>query len=240
VTVWGSHNDSISGGHINYPAHDSMNASVMKFIYSVAQSVLKPLSRILYKHQVYGLEHIPIGPAILAANHTSYLDVMLIGASCPDELHWLADEWLFRVKWLRSVIVALNAHSVSERGSRLGAIRQAGKVLAAGGKVALFPEGVRSRDGSIGDVRAGVGLLAARYDAPVVPTYVHGPHTIWNRDSMFPNLSGRTACVFGAPLVFKEQNHNPEAYQAFANQVKDALENLQQVYITTLSRHNDV
>jgi 1-acyl-sn-glycerol-3-phosphate acyltransferase len=78
--------------------------------------------------------------------------------------------------------------------------------------VLIFPEGTRSKDGEVQEFRAGVGLLAKRTGAQVVPVSLAGTRSIWPRGSKIPRLrAGPVRLVFGEPVTYPETTDPKDA-----------------------------
>ncbi len=176
----------------------------MNLFYKGFRSLFKLIFKLLYRHQVFGTENIPKGPAIIAPNHISYLDPPLIGASFPEEVSFLARESLFKKPVIGFLIRQLNSHPVSGSAGDLSSMKMVLKLLGQKKKVIIFPEGIRSHDGQITRVKPGICMLAIRAGAPIIPAFIHGTFEIWPRHRRFPKLRGRTFCVFGRPVYPEE------------------------------------
>lgn len=115
-------------------------------------------------------------PVIIAANHCSNLDPIVLGAAFPRRLRYLAKSELFTFAPFGFAIRALGAVPAKREDMQgaAGALKFLLERIQKGESVLLFPEGQRSRDGKLQPLEGGVGLLAARTGAPVVPAYVHG------------------------------------------------------------------
>lgn len=115
-------------------------------------------------------------PVIIAANHCSNLDAVVAGVTIPRRLRYLAKSELFKVPLLGIMIKVLGA--VPARREDLQGAASAVKFLIeridAGESVLLFPEGQRSFDGKLQPLEGGVGLLAVKTGAPVIPVYIDG------------------------------------------------------------------
>jgi len=130
-----------------------------------------------------GREHIPAeGPVILAANHRSFFDPFVIGTMTRRPVYYVAKKELFGysrvLSWLLS---ALGAFPVDRGHGDQETIDTAKLILGRGEIVLMFPEGTRTRPGSLGRPRRGVGRLALETGAPVVPIAVIGTEDIRNR-----------------------------------------------------------
>lgn len=204
----------------------------MKLFYSCVRVVFKGYFKLFHCHKTYGLEHFIKGRAIIAPNHASFLDPPIISLSWPEEISFLARKSLFDRFLLGSLISRLNAYPVSGTHQDRASIKLICQLLENDQKVVIFPEGIRSSDGSIAEVKSGVSMIALRCDCPIIPAYIVGSYDIWSRHSLFPKIGGRTACVFGSPIKVGEYGHldKKAAQEAIANQVKQAIMSLKSWY----------
>jgi 1-acyl-sn-glycerol-3-phosphate acyltransferase len=204
----------------------------MKPFYRLTRFIFKAYFHIFYRHEVYGVSHILPGKAIIAPNHTSFLDPPLIAISSPEEVFFLARKSLFSPPFFRSIISQLNAFPVTGTAQDLGSIKLICRLLNDNKKIVIFPEGVRSSNGNLTPIKSGIGMLALRCKAPIIPVYIRGCYEIWNRTQRFPKLWGKTTCVFGSPIDSLQYSNleKKQAQEALATHVKDSIEALKQWY----------
>ncbi len=160
------------------------------------------IGKIFYRLKVYGLEHFYPRGAILAANHTSFLDPPIVSTSWPEVVHFLARKSLFRSKIFGGFIRRLNSHPVSGEPGDIQVMKTVVSLLEEGHKVVLFPEGTRSENGELQSVKPGLGLLVARSKSAIIPVYIQGAYEVWGRKRKFPRLFGKIRCVFGSPITW--------------------------------------
>ncbi len=172
------------------------------FLYKLILFFVFWFFKLVYRNKIYGADHFYSGPAILAANHTSFYDPPLLAVSTPYEVHFLARKTLFTPFLFGGLIRRLNAHPVSGRAQDVTVFKTVVRLMKEGKKMIIFPEGTRSRNGHLQAIKPGVALLVARTGAAVIPVYLHGTFAIWPEHQKFPKLWGKTACVFGSPLHF--------------------------------------
>lgn len=146
----------------------------MRLRWRLAWFLTYPLARLLLPLRVKGRERLSSGGQIIAANHTSNFDPLIIGWAAAREIYFLAKEELFSYRPFAWLIWNWNALPVARGGFDLKAMRRCSAVLRRGQTLVLFPEGTRSRSGEIGRFKPGVGMLAVMNRAPVVPAYISG------------------------------------------------------------------
>jgi len=171
-----------------------------KFSYLIAHWIF----RIFYRIKVYGIENVPEGKAIIAPNHSSFLDPPAVGTTLPFESHSLAQKYLFKIPVLKKLLPKLCSHPVTGTAVDKEVIKTVVSVLIKGKKVLIFPEGARSKDGKIAPLKKGIGLIASMANCPVVPTIIVGAYKIWPRSKRFPKPWGKISVVYGKPLVWED------------------------------------
>jgi 1-acyl-sn-glycerol-3-phosphate acyltransferase len=180
-----------------------------ELLHTTTRSLVAPLGRLVFRPEIEGRENVPLrGPVILAANHLSFIDSVVIPLVAPRPVAFLAKAEYFRQPglkgWLtRTCLTAVDAVPV-QRGAHRAAqtsLEVALQILADGRAFGIHPEGSRSRDGRIYRGRTGVAWLALTSGAPVVPVAVLGTDKIQPVGARLPRL-GRITIRFGAPLHF--------------------------------------
>jgi 1-acyl-sn-glycerol-3-phosphate acyltransferase len=178
-------------------------------LYWVLKLVLGPLTRLLYRPVVEGLENLPAdGPVILAPNHLSFADNLIIPIVVPRRVTFLAKaEYFmgtgFRGRLSRWFFSSLG-HVPVERGRGRAAkdsLETSLRVLAQGRAFTIFPEGTRSLDGRLHRGRTGVARLALQSGAPVVPVGLVGTERVMPVGRRLPRICPLTI-RFGKPLDF--------------------------------------
>ncbi len=136
-------------------------------------------SRFVYRFQVQGDEHIPTeGAAVLACNHVSFVDAVLLMAASPRPIRFLMDHRIFRVPvlgWLFRLAKAIPvAPQKEDPHAYEAAFREAAQVLREGDLLGIFPEGGITRDGTLQPFKGGIAKILAQAQAdglrvPVIP-----------------------------------------------------------------------
>jgi glycerol-3-phosphate dehydrogenase (NAD(P)+) len=152
---------------------------VNMIVYLLVRVVLQPLFHVYFRLTRIGREHIPAeGPVIIAANHRSFLDPFVIGTMARRPLYYVAKKELFVKGWMAWILNALGAFPVDRGVGDDEMIETAKAILARGDIVLIFPEGTRTRPGSLGKPKRGAGRLALETGAPVVPIAVIGTEDV--------------------------------------------------------------
>jgi len=155
---------------------------------SFVKFIGRPIFRLLFSLEYHGLENVPeSGPVILAGNHPSYLDPLLIGLPIQRVIKYMAWDALFRVPVLGWFVRSLGAFPVDIRKGRgEAAFREAIRVLESGHALGIFPEGQRSERGPMGELRTGVARLAIETGAQIVPITIGGASRAWPKWRLLP------------------------------------------------------
>ncbi|MCK4776998.1 MAG: 1-acyl-sn-glycerol-3-phosphate acyltransferase [Actinomycetia bacterium] len=121
------------------------------------------------------MENIPEkGAVILAANHKSYLDPVLVGLASKRPVYFMAKSELFKIKMLDYFLKKLYAFPVKRGEFDRDAFRKSIEVLKSGKVMGIYPEGGRVRDKKIGEIKPGFSLIALKSKAAVVPVGIIG------------------------------------------------------------------
>lgn len=143
-------------------------------LYAFARVVLSGAVHIYGRAEFLGLRHVPAsGPALLVCNHPSDFDPVVLGIAIPRTLRFMGAGSEFRRVFVGRVIPRLGAFPVERGRVDRRALRTAIDLLAAGEVVAMFPEGDDS-PGPPASFENGVGFVAMRSGAPVVPAAIRG------------------------------------------------------------------
>lgn len=156
--------------------------------------------------EVMGVEHLPErhDGLILACTHLSHYDPFCVSVLTRRHVEWMARIESFHTPLSEWLTRRSDAFAVDRFGFALPGIREALRRLERGGLVGIFPEGeVMNEQTSAltrGELKAGVGLLARRTGAPVVPCVMLNSHQFSNVTPWLPLRAGRLWVGFGEPL----------------------------------------
>ncbi len=140
--------------------------------YRVVRAVLGTVYRTLTPVRVSGVEHLPeSGPVILAANHISFFDTVVLMFSVPRRTYFIGKAEYMDSWTTRRLFPALGLIPIERSAARqaMAALHVAADALAQGHALGIYPEGTRSRDGLLHRGHTGVAQLALMTGAVVVP-----------------------------------------------------------------------
>lgn len=175
--------------------------------------------------QVRGAQHVPSeGPLLLAVNHLSYADPVLVAAAIHRPAFYLAKEGLFRNAAMARFFEALGQVRVNRgEGGNEGAVKTAVDLLEQGLVVGVFPEGTTSRPGQVRRGKTGVARIAARSGAPVVPIGID-TSAFWPRGRKVPRLGKKVYVDIGAPMRLDLKPADAEDRQRMRDATDDVME----------------
>ena len=166
--------------------------------------VCRIIAVLLFRIRCRGRHHLPrTGPVLVCANHQSYFDPVIVGLTFNRRLNYLARESLFRFKPFHWLIESLGAIPINRDGSGLSGLKECLRRIKEGEMVLIFPEGTRTRDGTVGSLQPGFVMLARRGGVALLPVGIDGAYQAWPRDAPLPKLSAVGVCV-GEPLYAAE------------------------------------
>ncbi len=161
---------------------------------------VRALLRTFYRIEVEGTEHVPpSGPVIIASNHLSFLDPLVLGVVLPRPIAFIARGDLFKIPGLGWLLRKLYAIPVERGSGDLAAVKAAIRALRAGMAFGIFPEGRRSRSGKLEPFKTGTAAIALRTKAQVVPVAIIGTYEIWPPGGKL-RLRGKIRVVIGPPV----------------------------------------
>lgn len=193
--------------------------------YTVTRFILFLLFKIFFRLKIFGRENFPQnGSLIVASNHASFLDPMIVGVGAPLKLDYLARDTLFRSKFFAKVLYLCNVSPLKRESGDINAFKLTLNKLSKGRKILIFPEGTRSKDGDLQSPKSGIGFLQTVSKADILPCYVKGSMAAWPRHSRFPRFRP-VSLYFGKPLRFEKSMSvdKRERYEQIADTAMKAI-----------------
>ncbi|MBQ3402328.1 MAG: 1-acyl-sn-glycerol-3-phosphate acyltransferase [Synergistaceae bacterium] len=178
-----------------------------KIFYAIVKNFFKILLKIYNRCSSRWIEKLnPDEKFIVACNHASNLDPLIVGCFFPRRLRYFAKEELFTGWFLGTCITALGAVPVSRESnaSAAGALKGFMKLYQEGSDVLIFPEGGRTLDGNLQPLEAGVAVIASHTKAPILPAFIHGSFRAMPPGSAFVKPT-KLRITFGKPLRFSDE-----------------------------------
>ena len=166
--------------------------------YRIAAAVVKPLMRTWFLIRLEGHEHVPTdGPVILASNHRSNMDPVLLASAVKRPLSFMAKAELF-VGPLGWIMRWIGQFPVRRGGIDREALRRVDAVLARGSMLGLFPEGTRG-DGDFAAIHPGLAYIVVRQRCPVLPVVISGTERVKRRIGWLP-FASPVRIIIGPPI----------------------------------------
>lgn len=171
-------------------------------LYRTLKRVLPPLANPYFHVDVQGLENVPASePAILACNHLSFIDSILLPLNVPRPVYFLgkADYWdSWRTRWFFQGTGVVPIHrgggAQSENSLKTGI-----EILDSGELLGIYPEGTRSPDGRLYRGKTGPARMALEAGVPIIPCGIIGTREAMPTDTHRPRRAAVTI-KYGRPL----------------------------------------
>jgi 1-acyl-sn-glycerol-3-phosphate acyltransferase len=180
-------------------------------------------ARLYWRIRLEGVENIPsVGPLIIAPNHVTFADPVMVWIPVRLRVHFMAWDALFDVWGLSWLIRRLRAFPVQLESADSRAIRETVRLLRAGQAVMIFPEGGRAPDGRLQPFYQGAFRLACSLNVPVLPVTILGGHDAWPPGRALPR-PGRLSIVYHRAIPPPKGTDSRAAARTLARQVRDAI-----------------
>lgn len=196
----------------------------MCWLWKALQIVARIGAVALLQMRVYGRGNVPRnGGILLASNHQSYLDPILVGIAVDRELNFMARRSLFKNFLFRSLITIFNAFPIERNYPDIKGVKETIERLKSGKAILVFPEGTRTKDGKIGKIKAGISMIAEHACVPIIPVLIQGAYEMWPRRRFLPFIN-KITIIFGKPIRVKDIE-----LTNFPNVLYDAINGLKSV-----------
>lgn len=193
-------------------------------IYSIVRALLRFIFFFLGLKSE-GADKVPLsGPVIIAANHVSNWDPIVVALVIKRPIHFMGKEQLFKYRIMDTLISSLNAFPVKKGTPDRKAIRHALRILEEGQVLGIFPEGMRNKTGEELQAQSGVAMIALKSGAPVVPVACIGTKSNLPWGWFNPLL-----VKIGDPIYldeYKDQKMNSVILQVASNEIMNKINQL--------------
>lgn len=190
----------------------------IKKAYLAVYNTLKPLALFLYPLRHKGRDNIPKGPAIVCANHSNYIDPVLVAFSFGREnlIHFMAKKEILSVPILGPILRKCGVFPVDRENSDIDAVRTAMKCLRNGEKILIFPEGTRRNTDNAVEAKTGAVRIASKLHVPIIPVFIPRKKKIF----------GRVTIKIGEPYYVEGSTH--EDYIRLADELMGKINAMQE------------
>ena len=174
-------------------------------VYWILYRTLLPfLYKRIFNGAVKNKENVPgRGPLLIASNHSSYIDTPILAYAIDRPVVFLAKEQLFRIPVLSVLLQLTRCIKVSKRCSHYTMIRRVEKRLLDGYAVAIYPEGTRTKEEEVKNIRLGTSYISAVSQAKILPVALVGTGKVLPKGSVLPKyqkLEVRIGTIIEPPL----------------------------------------
>jgi 1-acyl-sn-glycerol-3-phosphate acyltransferase len=187
------------------PLRDDRSAFV-RLTHATGRVLLRCLTRVRIRG--LGADLPATGPLIIACNHLSNADPIVVGSyvspALGRNLHWLGKEEALRIPIFGWAMAENGVFGIRRGAADIEAFRLAKRILDEGHVLVVFPEGTRSRTGGLAEAKDGIAILALRTGAPILPVGVSGTDRFWPIGSRRFHPGGAIALHVGTPFTLPE------------------------------------
>lgn len=181
---------------------------------------------LMYRIKTFGTSNIPKDGALLVVcNHQSFFDPMFSHTWVWRTFYFVPRATLLDVKFWGKLIGSYCVVPIHPGQADVAAMKTIIDALKQGKAVCLYPEGTRTHDGRIGQIKPGFGLMSRRSGAAVLPMVIDGIFESWPRTQKFPTLGPRVGVMYGTP--FSAEAIKAMGEEAFAETLTQTLRAMQ-------------
>lgn len=191
-------------------------------VYTISRFLSWVILRCCCRIKIHGLANLPKGQSyILASNHLSYMDPIILGVICKQRLNYMARHDLFLNKRFGIYLRLLGVFPVKRNSADFSAMKEALRRLRVGKSLLVFPEGTRQEEEAEIRPQAGVGFLAARSGVPVIPVRIKGTEVVLPKGAKTLKPA-QINVIFGEEISIERR----VPYQDTANLIMDKIRHL--------------
>lgn len=197
----------------------------MSSFYWFFKGIFYVILKILNRLKVIDSGNVPgEGGVIVAVNHVSYLDPLVIGVALKRRATYMAREGLFKIPLIGTFVRSFS-FPVRRGKPQPSTIKEAVTRLRQGELIVMFPEGGRSVDGSMLDAKRGIGLIASVSRTPVVPALISGTERALPVGAKILKPAKITV-IFGEPIKIDKEEADKHFQERIIKDIIEAIKNL--------------
>jgi len=211
-------------------AFDRRASLPVGIFYRLTKPIVRAILYLFWIGEVKNIENVPKSDgAIIAVNHSSYLDFFIISAAIRRRLYFLAAQELHRVRFLKWFMRYNERIYLDRERPGVKYFKEVVRILQQKKLVVLFPEGTRSKDGKIHRGKLGFVKLAIVARVPIIPIAISGTFDVYSRQGRFPRLCRSCKVHVGEPVFLNEyfgKKTSKNVLQEIADDIMDRISKL--------------
>ncbi|MBN1968230.1 MAG: AMP-binding protein [Candidatus Delongbacteria bacterium] len=192
------------------------------FLHGITKSFSKLFLSSYFRLKAVGVRNLPDSPFILAPNHQSFIDGLLVVVFLKNvvlkKTFFYAKEKHVRSKWVKFIANRNNVIVVDLNKDLKLSLQKIAEVLNSGKNIIIFPEGTRTHTGEVGEFKKSFAILSRELNVPVVPVAIKGAYDAMPRGKIIPKIFSKIEVEFLKPIY--PDNHD---YDSLRDSVKNAI-----------------
>jgi long-chain acyl-CoA synthetase len=193
---------------------------------NIIKSLSKGFFKLYFRFRGHGYQNVPEGACIITPNHQSYFDGLFVASFLKRKImnstYFYAkkkhvNNWFLRFLASRNNVIVMDVNKGLQES-----IQKMAEVLRNGKKIIIFPEGTRTKTGSLGEFKKMFAILSKEINVPIVPVAIRGAYRAMPTGKIIPRIFSRVDVNFLQPvypLDFTHDTLTEEIFQIINNQV---------------------
>lgn len=154
-------------------------------LYNILVSMARFIFNLVFKINIHGENILPQGRLVICANHFSMIDPIVIAISCNRKINFIGKKELFKNKLLAYFFNKLGVIPIDRKTADIKAIKNAINILKREEVLGIFPEGTRVKNISMDNMKEGIGMIANRADADILPVQIITSYKLFSKLDIF-------------------------------------------------------
>ena len=185
-------------------------------IYYAVRAICWLIIKIFWKVEVVGIENLPKeGGLILASNHVSYIDPIVLAITMKRKICFIAKKEAFNNIFGSVLLRNLNAFPVDREKIDIRSLKKSLSILQEKKVLGIFPEGTRSKNGELQELKLGIIKIGMKTGASILPVGINGVYNVYTHGILFPNLfkKYKVTVQYGTPHYLDKGKIGDKIYQ---------------------------